>query len=140
MKKVYNIIKMILSIIQIVFILPALILENLSQKKMGVIRYLMFKKEQFSKGIFNENNLILYTYVLLLFTIIAIIILILNMKKKIKYKINIFIILLLNIALYLFINYEGAPQLEAYYFFLIEIFIIMIIEYVKFIINIFMYK
>lgn len=140
MKKAHNIIKMILSIIQIVFILPALILENLSQKKMGIIRYLMFKKEQFSKGIFNENNLILYTYVLLLFTIIAIIILILNMKKKIKYKINIFIILLLNIALYLFINYEGALQLEAYHFFLIEIFIIMIIEYVKFIINIFMYK
>lgn len=47
MKKKYNIFNLILSIIEIIFILPALILENLSKKKMGVIRYLILKKKSF---------------------------------------------------------------------------------------------
>ncbi|NFC22978.1 hypothetical protein EXN04_19695 [Clostridium botulinum] len=137
MKKKYNIFNLILSIIQIIFILPALILENLSKKKMGVIRYLIFKKEEFSSGIFNTNNLIIYKWVLLFISIIIIIIFIVNMKKKLKCKINFFIIILLNIILFLFVSYEGIFNLQAYHFFIIEIFIIMIIEYIKLFINIF---
>nr|WP_243153133.1 hypothetical protein [Clostridium sporogenes] len=106
MKKKYNIFNLILSIIQIIFILPALILENLSKKKMGVIRYLVFKKEEFSAGIFNANNLIIYKWILLFISIIIIIIFIVNMKKKLKYKMNFFIIILLNISLFLFVSYE----------------------------------
>ncbi|NFA14896.1 hypothetical protein EXM43_18780 [Clostridium botulinum] len=137
MKKKYNIFNLILSIIQIIFILPALILENLSKKKMGVIRYLIFKKEEFSSGIFNTNNLIIYKWVLLFISIIIIIIFIVNMKKKLKCKINFFIIILLNIILSLFVSYESIFNLQAYHFFIIEIFIIMIIEYIKLFINIF---
>ncbi|HDK7169183.1 TPA: hypothetical protein PTV44_003111 [Clostridium botulinum] len=137
MKKKYNIFHLILSIIQIIFILPALILENLSKKKMGVIRYLLFKKEEFSAGTFNANNLIIYKWILLLISIIIIIIFIVNMKKKLKYKMNFFIIILLNIILFLFVSYEEIFKLEAYHFFIIEIFIIMIIEYIKLFINIF---
>ncbi|HDK7137463.1 TPA: hypothetical protein PTV42_000805 [Clostridium botulinum] len=137
MKKKYNIFNLILSIIQIIFILPALILENLSKKKMGVIRYLIFKKEEFSSGIFNTNNLIIYKWILLFISIIIIIILIVNMKKKLKCKINFFIIILLNIILFLLVSYESIFNLQAYHFFIIEIFIIMIIEYIKLFINIF---
>lgn len=137
MKKKYNIFNLILSIIQIIFILPALILENLSKKKMGVIRYLVFKKEEFSAGFFNANNLIIYKWILLFISIIIIIIFIVNMKKKLKYKMNLFIIILLNIILFLFVSYEEIFKLEAYHFFIIEIFIIMIIEYIKLFINIF---
>ncbi|NFC11642.1 hypothetical protein EXM91_20645 [Clostridium botulinum] len=137
MKKKYNIFNLILSIIQIIFILPALILENLSKKKMGVIRYLIFKKEEFSSGIFNTNNLIIYKWVLLFISIIIIIIFIVNMKKKLKCKINFFIIILLNIILFLLVSYESIFNLQAYHFFIIEIFIIMIIEYIKLFINIF---
>ncbi|NFC16065.1 hypothetical protein EXM86_03205 [Clostridium botulinum] len=137
MKKKYNIFNLILSIIQIIFILPALILENLSKKKMGVIRYLIFKKEEFSSGIFNTNNLIIYKWVLLFISIIIIIIFIVNMKKKLKCKINFFIIILLNIILFLFVSYESIFNLQAYHFFIIKIFIIMIIEYIKLFINIF---
>ncbi|NEZ88515.1 hypothetical protein EXM70_20445 [Clostridium botulinum] len=137
MKKKYKIFNLILSIIEIIFILPALILENLSKKKMGVIRYLIFKKEEFSSGIFNTNNLIIYKWVLLFISIIIIIIFIVNMKKKLKCKINFFIIILLNIILFLFVNYESIFNLQAYHFFIIEIFIIMIIEYIKLFINIF---
>ncbi|MBO0564622.1 hypothetical protein EXQ39_17135, partial [Clostridium botulinum] len=78
MKKKYNIFNLILSIIQIIFILPSLILENLSKKKMGVIRYLVFKKEEFSAGFFNANNLIIYKWILLFISIIIIIIFIVN--------------------------------------------------------------
>ncbi|NFM59034.1 hypothetical protein FDB98_19305, partial [Clostridium botulinum] len=131
MKKKYNIFNLILSIIQIIFILPALILENLSKKKMGVIRYLIFKKEEFSSGIFNTNNLIIYKWVLLFISIIIIIIFIVNMKKKLKCKINFFIIILLNIILFLFVSYESIFNLQAYHFFIIEIFIIMIIKYIR---------
>ncbi|MBU5298992.1 hypothetical protein KQI45_02725 [Clostridium sporogenes] len=137
MKKKYNIFNLILSIIQIIFILPALILENLSKKKMGVIRYLVFKKEEFSEGIFNANNLVIYKWILLFISIIIIIIFIVNMKKKLKYKMNFFIIILLNISLFLFVSYKEIFKLEAYHFFIIEIFIIMIIEYIKLFINIF---
>ncbi|EPY2274129.1 hypothetical protein ACXAUS_003023 [Clostridium sporogenes] len=137
MKKTYNIFNLILSIIQIIFVLPALILENLSKKKMGVIRYLVFKKEEFSTGIFNANNLIIYKWILLFIAIIITIIFIVNMKKNFKYKINFFIIILLNIILFLFVSYEEIFKLEAYHFFIIEIFIIMIIEYIKLFINIF---
>ncbi len=117
MKKKYNIFNLILSIIQIIFILPSLILENLSKKKMGVIRYLVFKKEEFSAGFFNANNLIIYKWILLFISIIIIIIFIVNMKKKLKYKMNLFIIILLNIILFLFVSYEEIFKLEAYHFF-----------------------
>ncbi|NFU30141.1 hypothetical protein FDF81_18405, partial [Clostridium botulinum] len=100
MKRTHNILNIILSIIQIIFILPALILENLAKKKMGVIRYLIFKKEEFSSGIFNANNLIISIYILLFISIIIIIIFIVNMKKKLKCKINFFIIILFNIILF----------------------------------------
>ncbi|MHB9943852.1 hypothetical protein CF095_00320 [Clostridium botulinum] len=137
MKRTHNILNIILSIIQIIFILPALILENLAKKKMGVIRYLIFKKEEFSSGIFNANNLIISIYILLFISIIIIIIFIVNMKKKLKCKINFFIIILLNIILFLLVNYESIFNLQAYHFFIIEIFIIIIIEYIKLFINIF---
>ncbi|RFM20545.1 hypothetical protein C1145_09895, partial [Clostridium botulinum] len=61
MKKKYNIFNLILSIIEIIFILPALILENLSKKKMGVIRYLILKRRVFIRN-FNTNNLIIYKW------------------------------------------------------------------------------
>ncbi|ABS34052.1 hypothetical protein [Clostridium botulinum] len=137
MKRTHNILNIILSIIQIIFILPALILENLAKKKMGVIRYLIFKKEEFSSGIFNANNLIISIYILLFISIIIIIIFIVNMKKKLKCKINFFIIILLNIILFLLVSYESIFNLQAYHFFIIEIFIIIIIEYIKLFINIF---
>ncbi|NFH38106.1 hypothetical protein FDB99_18960, partial [Clostridium botulinum] len=123
MKRTHNILNIILSIIQIIFILPALILENLAKKKMGVIRYLIFKKEEFSSGIFNANNLIISIYILLFISIIIIIIFIVNMKKKLKCKINFFIIILLNIILFLLVSYESIFNLQAYHFFIIEIFI-----------------
>ncbi|NFT73210.1 hypothetical protein FDF57_18995, partial [Clostridium botulinum] len=131
MKRTHNILNIILSIIQIIFILPALILENLAKKKMGVIRYLIFKKEEFSSGIFNANNLIISIYILLFISIIIIIIFIVNMKKKLKCKINFFIIILLNIILFLLVSYESIFNLQAYHFFIIEILIIIIIEYIK---------
>ncbi|NFQ74544.1 hypothetical protein FDG42_07355, partial [Clostridium botulinum] len=131
MKRTHNILNIILSIIQIIFILPALILENLAKKKMGVIRYLIFKKEEFSSGIFNANNLTIYKWILLFISIIIIIIFIVNMKKKLKCKINFFIIILLNIILFLLVSYENIFNLHAYHFFIIEIFIIIIIEYIK---------
>ncbi|NFL98390.1 hypothetical protein [Clostridium combesii] len=137
MKRTHNILNIILSIIQIIFILPALILENLAKKKMGVIRYLIFKKEEFSSGIFNANNLTIYKWILLFISIIIIIIFIVNMKKKLKCKINFFIIILLNIILFLLVSYESIFNLQAYHFFIIEIFIIIIIEYIKLFINIF---
>ncbi|NFT48289.1 hypothetical protein FDF29_18990 [Clostridium botulinum] len=137
MKRTHNILNIILSIIQIIFILPALILENLAKKKMGVIRYLIFKKEEFSSGIFNANNLIISIYILLFISIIIIIIFIVNMKKKLKCKINFFIIILLNIILFLLVSYESIFNLQAYHFFIIEIFIIIIIAYIKLFINIF---
>ncbi|MBZ1342588.1 hypothetical protein HZR19_05395, partial [Clostridium botulinum] len=126
MKRTHNILNIILSIIQIIFILPALILENLAKKKMGVIRYLIFKKEEFSSGIFNANNLTIYKWILLFISIIIIIIFIVNMKKKLKCKINFFIIILLNIILFLLVSYENIFNLQAYHFFIIEIFIIII--------------
>ncbi|NFF42526.1 hypothetical protein FCV22_03320 [Clostridium botulinum] len=137
MKRTHNILNIILSIIQIIFILPALILENLAKKKTGVIRYLIFKKEEFSSGIFNANNLTIYKCILLFISIIIIIIFIVNMKKKLKCKINFFIIILLNIILFLLVGYESIFNLQAYHFFIIEIFIIIIIEYIKLFINIF---
>ncbi|NFH30656.1 hypothetical protein FC832_18560 [Clostridium botulinum] len=137
MKRTHNILNIILSIIQIIFILPALILENLAKKKMGVIRYLIFKKEEFSSGIFNANNLTIYKWILLFISIIIIIIFIVNIKKKLKCKINFFIIILLNIILFLLVGYESIFNLQAYHFFIIEIFIIIIIEYIKLFINIF---
>ncbi|NFM37161.1 hypothetical protein FDC05_19475, partial [Clostridium botulinum] len=117
MKRTHNILNIILSIIQIIFILPALILENLAKKKMGVIRYLIFKKEEFSSGIFNANNLIIYKWILLFISIIIIIIFIVNMKKKLKCKINFFIIILLNIILFLLVSHESIFNLQAYHFF-----------------------
>ncbi|NFH56559.1 hypothetical protein FC929_18010 [Clostridium botulinum] len=137
MKRTHNILNIILSIIQIIFILPALILENLAKKKMGVIRYLIFKKEEFSSGIFNANNLIISIYILLFISIIIIIIFIVNIKQKLKCKINFFIIILLNIILFFLVSYESIFNLQAYHFFIIEIFIIIIIEYIKLFINIF---
>ncbi|AKN32006.1 hypothetical protein Ccar_14495 [Clostridium carboxidivorans P7] len=134
-----NKIKIILTIMQMIVLIPGIVLEYLSDKKMGVIRYLVFKKQVYEQGIFNSSLMNMYKSILIAAFFIVIIMII---YKSIKIKSNKFIksglsTIIINLLCMIFIASKKAVALEAYHFFVIAIFIIVILEYLKFILDFF---
>lgn len=132
-----NKIKIILTIMQMIVLIPGIVLEYLSDKKMGVIRYLVFKKQVYEQGIFNSSLMNMYKSLLIATFFIVIIMII---YKSIKIKSNKFIktglsTIIINLLCIIFIASKKALALEAYHFFVIAIFIIVILEYFKFILD-----
>ncbi|AKA72448.1 hypothetical protein [Clostridium scatologenes] len=132
-----NKIKIILTIMQMIVLIPGIVLEYLSDKKMGVIRYLVFKKQVYEQGIFNSSLMNMYKSLLIATFFIVIIMII---YKSIKIRSNKFIksglsTIIINLLCIIFIASKKALALEAYHFFVIAIFIIVILEYFKFILD-----
>ncbi|WPC43244.1 hypothetical protein [Clostridium sp. JS66] len=134
-----NKIKIILTIMQMIVLIPGIVLEYLSDKKMGVIRYLVFKRQAYEQGIFNSSLMNIYKSLLIATFFIVIIMII---YKSIKIKSNKFIksgliTVIINLLCIIFIISKKAVALEAYHFFVIAIFIIVILECLKFILDFF---
>lgn len=129
--------KVILTIMQIIVLIPAIVLEYLSDKKMGVVRYLVFKRQIYEHGIFNSRLMNIYKSLLIVTFFIVIIMII---YKSIKTRSNKFIMsglitIIINIFCVIFIISKKSVALEAYHFFIIAIFIIIILQYFKLILD-----
>jgi len=78
-KKIINI---LFTIMQALILIAPLLLQYLSDKKMGVKRYLVFKKVMFSKGIYTANMIFALKIMLILGSVICIVLLLIYYLKK----------------------------------------------------------
>ena len=127
------IINRLISILQVVILIPIAVLQYLSDKKMGVMRYLVFKKSVMSKDLFTPSTMALYDAVLILGVILSVILLIYFLKRttnKSAVK-NLFEILALNIIGIVYVFSGKFEELLTYHFFLIAIFVIVSMTYLK---------
>jgi hypothetical protein len=127
------ILRNILTFIQILVFIPSILLEYFSTEKMGVIRYLVFKKQRFEETLFNSHLINLYKLILILGILICIILLIYNYNKMrdIRLTKTIIAAIVSNLTGIIFIFNKHIELLNAYYFFLIAIFIITALQYIK---------
>lgn len=136
-KVIKKAIKNLITIIQLIILIAPIALQYLSDKKMGVERYLVFKKEMFPKEIFTTDIMVMYKITLILGIIIGIALLMHYSNKKknsilVKPAIKIIILNLLAIFYVFSKQFEG---LVTYHFFLIAIFVILILQYLKVLID-----
>lgn len=132
-KKKEKIIRILICTLQVFILIPPIVLQYLSDKKMGVKRYLIFKKSIFPKEIFTSDLMFMYKVMLILGIIIGIILLVYYSIKKVnralvKLAINVIILNFIAVVLVFSKPFEG---LLTYHFFLIAIFVIIILQYIK---------
>jgi hypothetical protein len=133
-KKTGKLIKISTSALQVIILIFPIVLQYLSNKKMGVKRYLVFKRSILLKEIFTPNLMFMYKLVLILGIIVGISILIYYSINKvnsalIKPSIKVTI---LNFIAMIFVLSKHFEELLTYHFFLIAIFVIIILQYIKF--------
>lgn len=133
-----NIISVIFTLLQAIILTPPLVLEYLSTRKMGVIRYLVYLEREYGEVYLCNNSFIFYKVGIIILFIIAIIMLISYYKKN-KNK-RLFVELTLNVVINLiaviFIFNGGFKGLNAYIVFLLAAFVIVILQYIKIILSI----
>jgi hypothetical protein len=130
---VKTIIKNVIITLQVLILIIPTVLQYLSDEKMGVKRYLVFKKMIFSREIFTPKLMFMFKLILILGVIIGIALLInyyINKKSNaiVKYSIK---IIILNLIAIVFIFSKQFEGLLTYHFFLIAFFIIIILQYIK---------
>lgn len=130
MKNMKNLLIFILTlIVQFSGIILAMVLEDFSTKKMGVARYLVFKKQEFENTFFTPTLMNIYSLILILGAAVCIIVLLIQLQKRRKALFLLFFAVIANVAGILFIHI--GPQLQTYYFFLIGIFFVVLIQYIR---------
>lgn len=114
-------------ILQFLVLIGAVILEELSDKKMGVARYLAFKKVMYAETLFTPELLKVYMVILVGGCIICLVLFIVKVRKSMERKTR----SLLLAAVYHLIGIYllSAYQLSAYPFFLFGIMIVIIFQY-----------
>lgn len=128
-----KIIKTILTIVQVLMLIAPIILQYLSDKKMGVKRYLIFKQGVFSKEIFTTNAMFMLKIMLILGISIGIVILAYYSLKKI----NNFLVkpllklIIVEIVAIFCVFTKQFEELLTYHFFLIAVFVIVILQHIK---------
>jgi hypothetical protein len=128
-----TVMKSLITLLQILIFIPPLLIEYLSTRKMGLMRYLVFKKDVFSKEIFTNNLTFAYRSLLFLGIIFCIIFLIYSYTKKINNSLikPVAGVFLLNLICLLCLFSYKFQILLSFHFFLITFFIIIILQYIK---------
>jgi hypothetical protein len=127
------IIKNLINTLQVLILIIPIVLQYLSDKKMGVKRYLIFKKMIFSKEIFATRLLFMLKVMIILGLIVGIVLLIHYTVKKINNALvkSLIVVIIFNLLAICFVFSKQFQGLLAYHFFLISIFIIIILQYIK---------
>lgn len=102
--------RIMLPIVSLILFLSSIILEILSNKSMGIYRYLTFKNKVFEEKFFTENLTFIYRIILIVVIFLSIILLIKSLlKSKNKYIVmNLILLILVELfLLYVLINYSG---------------------------------
>jgi hypothetical protein len=126
-KKVKNfLVYLLISLLQFSGIIAAIVLEDLSAKKMGVARYLVFKKQTFESTLLTPLLINIYTIIFVVGVVICLFLMITKGKNKS------IVISLLGTAVANSIGIiiiQSKMDLQAYPFFIIGIFIAIIVQY-----------
>jgi hypothetical protein len=109
-------------ILQFLVIIAAVVLEDLSTKKMGVNRYLLFSKEEYAELFLSPERLKIYGILFIVGIIVCFILFIVNMKKGSS-------ILLAIIYQIIGLIILTKVTLQAYPFFVLGIWIVIIFQY-----------
>ena len=130
-------IKILITIAQVLILLPPIVLQYLSDKKMGIERYLVFKKDMLSKEIFTTNLMVMYKFMLFLGIIICTIIFIRNYIKKTNKTLrkSVVKVIILNLLVMICITSKQFEQVLTYHFFLIAFSAFLILQYTKVILD-----
>ena len=128
-----TVLKSTITLLQVLILVPPLLLQYLSDRKMGVMRYLIFKKDVFSKEIFTSSFTFTYRSLLFLGIIFCIIFLIYSHTKKINTPLikPIGVLFILKLICLLCVFSYKFQILLSYHFFLISFFAIIILQYIK---------
>lgn len=132
----------LIAFIDIAVLSAVFLLEYLSGKKMGVMRYLVFMKREFEAGWFNPAAIRIYGVILILsvvlfssFSLHSIV------KTKAREMIRSAILgAVFSCICYFLLIICGTLNLKAYYFFVIALFIMIVLQYVFLIFILFFYK
>ncbi len=119
--------------LQVLLIIIPIVLQYLSDKKMGVNRYLVFKKMIFSNDIFTSRLVFMFKIILILGVIIGIAVLTVYSIKVINSAL-VKPIIKVSILNLIAINFVFSKQFEnslTYHFFLIAFFGIISLQYIK---------
>ncbi|MEK6266034.1 MAG: hypothetical protein N2B06_14885 [Clostridium sp.] len=124
--------------LQVFLLTIPIVLQYLSDKKMGVNRYLVFKKMILSKDALVIKLVLMLKGVLILGLIIGVVLLACYFIKKsnvalVKSTMKIVILNFIGICFVFSDKFEG---LLTYHFFLTAIFLIIILQYLKLILNV----
>lgn len=114
-------------ILQFSGIILAMVLEDLTSKKMGVARYLLYKESVFETTYFTPFLLKVYTFIFLVGAIVSLLLLMIKGKNR-KISISLLFSAMTNLVGIIFVQFK--LQLDAYHFFLIGIFIVIVFQYV----------
>ena len=109
-------------ILQFLVIIAAVVLEDLSTKKMGVNRFLLFSKEEYAELFLSPERLKIYGILFIVGIIVCFILFIVNMKKGSS-------ILLAIIYQIIGLIILSKVTLQAYPFFVLGIWIVIIFQY-----------
>jgi hypothetical protein len=120
--------QLLLSLLQCLIILAVFLLEKFSSAKMGVARYLVYKKQVFQTTLFTPSLLNLY---LLAFTLgaVACLMFMIGKVKRGESVVPLLVAMLANTSGVIFLLLK--VDLAAYHFFLIGIMVITVIQYIK---------
>ncbi|NEU04240.1 MULTISPECIES: hypothetical protein [Clostridium] len=125
--KIKNILNWMFSSIQVGIIIFGIVIHQLSTKKMGVMRSLIYRNH-----VWNSKNIDKTLICILMITAVILLILtIYNYKKNKVWNIVNFIILILNILAIMFMTKLNSDLILSYYVLSMSITIVFVIEVLK---------
>lgn len=128
-----GILNVLFFILQLAIIAGAMVLEYLSHKKMGMMRYLVFKKRVYEETLFNSQYMYVYKWLFIIGVVIGLVWIAYAMVKIKNRKIIgmiLFSIILHIIGIMLIVS-PYMVQLKAYHFFFIAVMMDIVIQYVR---------
>lgn len=125
-------IQLLILLFQVLTLIGAFVLEDLGDKKMGVARYLVFKKTELEETLFTPMLMNIYLAIFIAGALICLILLVRRLtagKGGISQVFSLLLAFIGNGAGIYLLHYN--PDLEAYYFFIIAVGIAIILQYIS---------
>lgn len=119
--------------IQVLIIIPPIVFQYYSDRRMGMMRYLVYKKSTYSEGIFSPSLMNIYKVIFIASILYFIFLLIRNYRRSDQnfHMTAVIFGLIISFAGTIFLFSASMQDLLAYHFFLIAIFIQIILQYAR---------
>lgn len=132
MKKINlkSIIYKLVAFIQIAIIVAVFIVQDLTNKKAGVMHHIYYKKYQFENSIFSPENLQIQNIISVVIATLLLVLLVYIIKKRVSkfFKVQAIIATLLSIMLCIVISSGYFASKLAYHYFIMAFILVLIIQ------------